>query len=185
MADKKRLLIDVDEVLADFHTPVLSVIHELLGKKLTPYDFDEWDMFASFTQEERNQIFARVSEPGFCLDFKPKPGAVEAIAEIRKTHHVTPVTRPFPSRTWAHDRMSWLYDHFGFKEPEIVTTAAKQLVYGDALLDDNPQHVIDWQATHPNGLGMLWHSPTTRKLTQHDHLRVKSWAEVIEKVKAL
>lgn len=182
---QKRLLVDVDEVLADFQTPVLAVIGELFGRHLTPHDFDTWDIFAAFTEDERKQIFLRVSEPGFCSSFKPKEGAVEAIEEIRKTHHVTPVTRPFPSRTWVHDRMLWLHDHFGFRESEIVNTAAKHLVYGDALLDDNPQHIGDWQATHPNGVGMLWHIPNTRNMTQFDHFRVKTWAEVIEKVKAL
>lgn len=182
---KKRLLVDVDEVLADFQTPVLAIVDELFGRKLTPHDFDTWDLFSIFTKEERDQIFARISVPGFCLQFQPKEGAVDAIRELRKTHHVTPVTRPFPSPTWVHDRMLWLYDHFDIKEPEIVNTAAKHLIQGDALLDDNPQHVLDWIETHPTGMGMLWHIPNTRNMTQYDYLRVHTWAEVIEKVQAL
>jgi 5'(3')-deoxyribonucleotidase len=179
---KKRLLVDVDEVLADFQTPVLDIVHRLYGRKLTPYDFDSWDLFAAFSKEERNEIFQHISVPGFCSTFLPKPGAVEAIAEIKKFADVTPVTRPFPSQTWVHDRMLWLYEHFGFREPEIVNTAAKHLVYGDAILDDNPQHVIEWQGTHPQGVGMLWHIPNTRNLTQYDHLRVRTWDEVVQKV---
>lgn len=182
---RRRLLVDVDEVLADFQTPIFVIVEELFGKKLTPYDFETWDMFSVFDPDERKAIFERVSQPGFCQQFVPKEGAVEAIAEIRTLVDVTPVTRPFPSQTWAHDRMLWLYDHFGFKEPEIIHTAAKHLVHGDALLDDNPQHVLDWQATHPNGVGMLWHLPNTRNLTEYDHFRVKTWSEVVEKVRAL
>lgn len=185
MAKKKRLLVDVDEVLCDFQTPVLGLLAQLFGRHMTPYDFDTWDIFATFSKEEKDVVFERVKEPGFCMKFRPKPGAVEAIAEIRKTHYVTPVTRPFPSPTWVHDRMLWLHEHFGFRESEIVNTAAKELVYGDAMLDDNPQHATDWLATHPEGLAMLWHIPNTRNMTQYDHLRVYTWDEVIKKVRAL
>lgn len=182
---RKRFLIDVDEVLSDFQTPVLKVVGELFGRHMTPYDFETWDLFSVFTKEERKALFEVIGRPGFCSTFEPKPGAVEAIQELRQIVDVHPVTRAFPSPTWHHDRTIWLMAMFGFPEPDIVSTASKHLVGGHGFLDDNPEHVEDWNAEYPNGQAMLWHIPNTRTLTQYDHFRVRSWEQVIERVKAL
>ena len=179
---RKRLLVDVDEVLADFQTPVLQLVLNLFGRKMTPYDFEDWDLFGAFEPKERTRLFEEIRKPGFCLQFEPKEGAVEAVEELRKFADVIPVTRPFPGPTWAHDRTTWLEDKFGFKEPDIISTASKQYIRGDAFLDDNPKHVVEWMAEHPEGVGMLWHIPNTRKLTEYDPLRVRTWDEVVHKV---
>lgn len=82
------------------------------------------------------------------------------------------------------ERTRWLGDHFGWHKNDIVHTGAKFLIRGDALIDDKPEHILTWMAEEPNGLGLFWHTPNTRKLG-NDHLRVHSWEEVIEKVKSI
>src|SRR5574338_1228455 len=100
---RKRLLLDVDEVLADFQSPTYDVIERLFGRRLTPFDYDVWDMFTLFTDEEKTVIFAEIEKPGFCRDLRPKEGSIEAVHELRKFVDVFPVTRHFTSPTWVHE----------------------------------------------------------------------------------
>jgi 5'(3')-deoxyribonucleotidase len=182
MARRKRLLIDVDEVLVDFQTPTFDIIHRLLGRRLRPEDYEVWDMFGLFTDEERTAIFTEIEQPGFCRALKPTPGARLAVEELRSLVDVFPVTSHFHSQTWVHERDASLKEHFGFTKREIVHTGAKFLVAGDYFLDDNPSHVEGWVAEHPDGCGMLWHIPNTRTLGFED-IRMHSWGGVIERIK--
>ncbi len=184
MTVRKRLLCDVDEVLADFQTPMCEARFDLYGRRAHPEDCEGWDCFSIMTDYERRGVFATICRPGWCAGLQPKPGAQDAIQELRGICDVYAVTSHFAGApTWVHERDAWLRDHFGFERRHIIHTSAKFMVKGDALLDDNPNHVRQWLAEHP-GLGMLWHIPNTRKLG-YDDIRVRSWAEVIERVGAL
>lgn len=183
---RKRFLVDVDEVLSDFHTPFFEVVLRVLGRTVTVEDFPEWDLFSIFTREERAALIVEVSKPGYCSDFPVLEGAKEAIEELRSFMHVVPITRPFDhSPTWVYDRSRWLSKHFGFKPTEVISTAAKYVAKGHVFLDDNVENVIGWQAEHPDGVGMLWHSHFTKAHTQHDGIRIYGWDEVIRKARSL
>jgi 5'(3')-deoxyribonucleotidase len=179
---RKRLLCDVDEVLVDFQRPALSILERLTGKKLTPDDYEVWDMFSLFTEEEKTLVREEISKPGFCRALPPVPGAAEGLLEARSLVDVFAVTSHFTSPTWVHERDAALIEDFGFKRGEIVHTSAKFLVKGDFLLDDRPKNVTEWKEHHPDGTAMLWHIPNTRKLGMDD-IRVRSWAEVLERIK--
>lgn len=183
--NQKRLIIDVDEILCNFQTPVLEIIYRLYGKKLSPYDFKEWDIFNTFSKAEQTAIFKEINKPGFCSALVPISGAIEAISILRQYVDIYPVSSPFPSPTWGHERYEWLQNHFGFERKKVVFTSAKYLIAGDAFLDDNPENVTSWLEEHPDKLGMLWHIPNTRKMTEYDYLRVNSWEKVIALVKNL
>src|ERR1700677_4537513 len=122
MGRRKRLLIDVDEVLADFKTPALGALERLCGRKLTADDYDVWDMFTVFSEDEKVKVYAEVGRPGFCRNLEPKLGALQAVHELRQMVDVFPVTSPFPSPTWVHERTEWLVSLFGFTRHEIVHT---------------------------------------------------------------
>jgi len=184
MPSRKRLLLDVDEVLAEFQVSTFQVVYRLFGRKLTPHDYDTWDIFSAFTAEEKRVLFEELEKPGFCQSISPTPGSHEAVRELRKIVDVYPVTFPFHSPTWVYERNVWLQDHYGFTKQEIVYTGSKFLVTGDALLDDNPSHVTAWMGEHPHGVGMLWHIPNTRNMGYGD-LRVHTWEEVLRRVEAL
>lgn len=185
MRRRKRMWVDADEVLFDFQTPVFEMHERLHGKKINQHSYpgDYWDMFLIFSDEERKAIFAECEKPGWCRSLKPLPGAVEAVQELRKHVDLFCVTSHFHSETWVYERDHALIDHFGFKKAEIVYTGAKFLIGADIMLDDKPEHVLAWQAEHPDGLAMLWPIPNTRNMPLDKH-RVKDWNDVIERVKA-
>lgn len=175
-----EILVDVDEVLADFQTPALRVIEEVTGRRYAPSDFKQWDIFSVLSKEELEAVFETLRKPGVAASLTPTPGSQEFIQELSELGTVVIVTSPFRSPTWVSERIQWLWDHFRIPHKRVVNTGAKHLVYGRALLDDNPDHVANWLARHPGELGMLWHIPNTRDL-EHPN-RMHTWAEVIDQV---
>ena len=92
------------------------------------------------------------------------------------------ITSPFyDSPTWVHERTCWVERHFGLGHDDITHTRAKGGVYGDILLDDKPQNVAVWKASHPGGLALQWHLPNTAGLPDAG-LRVHTWEEVLRLV---
>lgn len=183
MVARPRVLVDVDEVLADFQGPALDIMYDVTGRRYVPLDFEVWDIFSILSEEERQAVFERIEVPGFCSSIDPKEGAIEAIKEIQTFADVYPVTSPFHSLPWVVERTKWLGDFFGWKKSDVVFTSAKFLVGGDALIDDRPENVIKWSEHHPDGLPILWHLPNTRNMP-YDDIRATTWTEVIEKIKA-
>lgn len=183
--DLPTMLIDTDEVLGNFHAPVLLVMEKVTGRPQRISDFKTWDIFEGLTPQEQEAVFTQVQKPGFCTSIEPAPGAIDAVRELRQIVDLHVVTSPFKgASTWAHERSQWLEDFFGFTYDDITHTRAKYNVYGDALLDDRPSNVTRWAEKHPGGDAMLWHTPNTATL-HYDHLRVRSWGEVIERAKRL
>jgi 5'(3')-deoxyribonucleotidase len=180
---RRTLASDVDEVLADFQTPALQIMEKVTGRAYRPEDFVVWDIFSVLSEDEKREVFAEIERPGWCAALQPTEGAIEAVAELRTIVDVFPVTSPFHSPTWMYERTYWLGKHFGWKPGEVVHTGSKQVVLADGLLDDKPNHVVDWGNKHPGGLAMLKHIPNTRMMHEMDDRRVYTWAEVIEKAK--
>src|SRR5271154_958216 len=174
---RKRFLVDADEVLADFKTPLFQIASDLFGLTLRAEDCDVWDLFTLFTEEQRVEVCKVIDQPGWCSSMEPKPGAQAAITRIRDFMDVYCVTSHWPSPTWVHERDNWLIKLFGFSRKQIVHTSAKFLCKGDAFLDDHPDHVTSWLKEHPEGSGMLWHIPNTSKYPNVGHLRVHTWDE--------
>lgn len=181
MTHRKKIWVDVDEVLADFQGGVFEIVKSIFGRTLTPEDFDQWDMFNTFTPEDKALIFKECERPGFCANLTPLPGAAEGLMELRKYADVYALTSHFHSQTWVYERDQWLQKHMGFQRTEIIHTAAKHLVKTDACLDDKPDNVMKWHAAHPTGLAMLWPIGNTRNLPL-ERYRVKDWDDVVRRV---
>lgn len=181
MTTQKRFLTDVDEVLADFQGPALEVVAAVVGRRYQQSDFKEWDIFADLTKEEFKACQTVFEQPGWCASLPPLPGAVDAIQELRKTRTVFAVTSPMHTRNWVYERTEWLQDHFKFSRREIIFASTKHFIRGADYLDDNPHHIRDWKAEHPEGNAMLWDIPNTRTMGYDEH-RVRSWSDVFSRL---
>lgn len=137
------------------------------------------------TPEQHEAVLDEMGRPGVCYSLDLLPGAKEGIERLRHEGTVVAVTRPVLRPTWVYERTHWLIDHLGFTEFQVINTAAKHMVSGDALLDDNPENITGWTAHHPVGAGMMWALPNTEHMKEMDEHRVRTWADVLHRVKAL
>jgi 5'(3')-deoxyribonucleotidase len=178
-----RVLIDTDDVTADFVTPVSEILSNVLGRPWsckTDMQPGEWDMFWEITEGQKHAIFQTISDPAWHEDvLKPFPEAQEALPRLREVADVFNVTS---AMSWAPVREWWLKEHLGYDKDHMVFTKAKHIVSGDFFIDDNPALVQRWQRHNPYGVGMLWSGPNNAHLTGYDDIRVYGWDEVIERV---
>lgn len=185
---KPDFLLDVDQVLADFVTPAIEVMSQVLGRPWTLAEApaDEWDMFTVLTEEQKRSVDGIIDAPGWCSALKPLPGSQDAVAELQKRCNLFVVTDPgIGGRQWVHERNIWLRDLYGLDRKRFIYTASKFMVEGDFFLDDHPRHILSWQERHPRGVGMVWSTEHNRRLKGYDSRRVGSWEEVLRRVKAV
>lgn len=178
----RRFLVDVDDVLAELRPKVLRIVNKVSGIEHTPDDFSGWDYFSVLSEDQKKQAFEIMSEPGFCLSLQALPGAKEAIQELQGMVKVLAVTWPFHVE-WFNERYAWLDQEMGIPKEDVILTKAKYAVAGKWFLDDNLDNVLSWSAGNPCMNSMLWSTRATRDLG-YDRLRVHSWGEVIQRVKA-
>lgn len=154
------VLVDVDDVLADFYTSALRIVGEILGCDVTAGPRTTWDIIDAFgfTDAQTAAFKQAVGRSAFCASLVPYPGAREGIARLREIADVYAVTAPFHSLHWVSERDWWLAEHFGFTRKQIVHTDAKYLVTGDVFIDDKPDHIRRWAARH-TGAAVLWAQP--------------------------
>ena len=160
------ILLDADGVLFDFTTPYLAFANEVSGLNITLDTITSWEMEKLYPLEVQHRLHAKSRGVGFCEKLQPYPGAIKAVAALRKLGKVYCVTAPCLAPTWAYERTLALLEHFGFTPDEVVHTKAKHLVRGKLFVDDKTENVAAWAEANPGGIGVIWKSLTIKlKLT--------------------
>ncbi len=175
----KRILIDVDGVIAAYSEAFIEAYMKCGGNRVSPTDVTDWDFELCLPRckELSNYIRAYTHAPGFALELAPYPGAVKAVKRLMQVCEVVFVTQPLDSKTWAHDRAEWLRNHFG--PCTIVSTKHKHLVKGDVIVDDRGENVLEWLQSWPDGQGIVWAQPWNSESRLY---RTNDWADVLEAV---
>lgn len=181
----RRVLLDVDGVLADFVSAFLAMVARDTGIVATPADVTQFDIGASLglSKEQHSQVKRSIGAwTGMARKLEVYPGAIDGVKALREVAEVYIVTSPWNSNpTWTHDREWWLYEHFGIKHSHVTHTSAKYLCRGDFLVDDKVSAVEKWQAEHPGGVGVVWNTPHNQ-LESWAGARTNSWGELIAMV---
>ncbi len=130
-----RILLDVDNVLLDWVSPVLEGLkyhgHSFTVEQVTDFNVGKalgvpWELIDQITHEE-----------GWCLNIPLMPGSHAFVQELRRKGEVLVVTSPTKkSPHWLWERQCALKNHFGFEPGEICQWEKKHLIMGDVLIDD-------------------------------------------------
>lgn len=147
--------------MLDFAGGVLAFGNQHLPEpnRLRPADVTQWDLFALFRSDRVARITrAHCGTEAFWESLEPVPGAKEGVARLREDgHEVVVVTSPWEAcRGWEYIRRGALARHFQVGARDVVVTDRKELVTGDAFLDDKPEHVRAWMKRHPQGTARLF-----------------------------
>lgn len=148
---KQRVLIDVDDVAAQFRRGYLDTVFRLHGVRIAmDTTLKTWDIdhTLQLTQPQLNAVWREINSPGWAQRLEPMPGAVAAIEALASRHEVMFVTKPLRSSdTWESDRRKWVRKHFGVHLSECVhQTGKKYAVDGNWLIEDKPEHAEQWIA---------------------------------------
>lgn len=171
------VLLDVDGPLADFTGAYLDVVHSITGLRFEEHDVDRWSIAECpffveaaahqgiSVQQLRKAVEGYITSEGFCRSIRAKKEAVEAVREIvRMGAEVYVVTSPWhTSRTWMHERLHWVADHFPIPRNHIIQTGCKKRVHGDVFVDDKFSHVMEWSREWKDGTAILFDLPHSRQ----------------------
>lgn len=158
---RKRVLFDVDGVLANFCGSAAAVMSRVSGRTISHDDIRHWDVTKLLDDESHVKESKRLIESaGFCASIEPYPGSREAVREVAKVADVFFVTAPMHSnRHWIPERIEWLESNFGADPKDIVFTYRKFLVKGSLIVEDSGPNAESWLTHHPDGSAVLWDRP--------------------------
>ena len=176
-----KILLDMDGVIVDLLPEWLLHYRQVGGEPLTPKNFHTYNWE---DQVQNRKLFLQVLKSGGLFSSaQPMSGALVGLANLRKKHDVTLVTKVMGGSSRAFDaKIGWLWRFVRPQIPtaDIVFTGAKHLISGDVLVEDSPQNLVMWLAANPLGMGFLIDHPYNKHFGHIRVTRVSSLVEVGE-----
>jgi 5'(3')-deoxyribonucleotidase len=195
---KKRILIDVDDVICENH--FFELINEYLASVGEPVITD-WDVFDRADIEHAFHNDAKIVD-GFLDEYYPKfdsykntkplPGAVEAIKILNEKHDVYLVTSCIDvsrARLFARqftDKYFWILDHLSFLDPRrIIMVSKKHIFRADVIIDDRLGNLKGDYTTKILFGSFHNHGVQEKHLADAGAVRADGWTEVLSIIEEL
>jgi len=166
---KKRIAIDMDEVMANLMAKFLVTYEERYGKKLTKADYWGKKIYeVDGVYEMRKVIF----EKGYFADLPVMKDAQTVIKELQEHYDIFVVTAAQEFKFSFEDKYDWLQEHFPFIHwKNFVFCGDKSIIKADYLIDDHPHNLETFA-----GKGLLF--TASHNTTEERFTRLNNWQEV-------
>lgn len=159
------IIVDVDCTVADFVGGILRVAGETDRTAAK-----EFDWFTTAYGPEKAELIREALDDStaFWQNLPMIPNAMDGIKWLREQgHKIMWVTSPYEGKYgWESDRRVWLNEHLAiglFNEP-LLFVENKQVIEARAIIDDLRETVVNWEARHRSGLGIVFGSEMNRQL---------------------
>ena len=171
---KKRIAIDMDDVLADTNQKFIDLY---LAGEAPRYTIEELKL-ASFhellEEHEFNALFKRVYDKGFFRDIPVMEGAQEVVTRLAEQYEIFVATAAMEFPNSFNDKYEWLAEHFpAIHWRNIIFLGDKSVLNTDYLIDDLPRNLKTFQ-----GQGLLFTALHNRN--DEGFKRVNNWQEIGE-----
>lgn len=166
-----RILIDMDEVIADAHQQFVQwyerdygihVPHEkLLGTKLHQI----------VPEEHKAIVWGYVHTPGFFANLPVIDGSIEAVKKLNNSHEVYIVSAAMEFKHSLFEKYEWLDKYFPFIHwKRRIFCGDKSIIAGDVLIDDH-----DFNLSVFNGRKIMFTS--SHNIYDDRYQRMHHWNE--------
>lgn len=176
-----RILVDMDDVLADFDAEFLKRWRARHPEKMY-VPLEERKTFyvkESYPQDLQPLVSEIYLEPGFFREMMPVKGGVDAVKTMQQMGlEIFFCTSPlYVYKNCVLEKYEWVDHHFGSEwVNRIVLTRDKTLVKGDILIDDKP--VITGAESAPMWEHILYDRPYNRDVNRK-RLTWQNWKQVL------
>jgi 5'(3')-deoxyribonucleotidase len=179
-SQKLLILIDLDNTIVD----VNSALKKWAATKsdipidetrTTEYNVDLWHPTLKLSQA--------FEEPGFFLNLKPYPDALEAIIKLAKIHNVVICSSPNSHiyAASAQEKTQWIRENLPVldgKNTTLILCDDKTLIYADYLIDDNP-YILE-HGLNPNvSWKQVFYLQNYNKQYAYNNLYITNWTDLI------
>lgn len=166
---KKKILIDMDGVLADVYKPLMEQEYTLKGIRKSEQDLNGIEERIAFPNlssiVNSNHFFRHV--PIMC-------GSEEGLFYLNEKYDVRIVSSAMEFDNCLDDKHNWLKEHFSFIGwKQIILCGTKQGIEGDIMLDDHPKNL-----NYFNGKRYIFTQPHNIAVNDSTYIRVNNWSEI-------
>lgn len=168
--ERKRILIDMDNVMADLTASFIEWYKNATGVEVDRKELEGKPETAAFPQPELVKGFIRT--PGFFRTASVIAGSQEVIRELNAVYDVYIVSAAMEFPQSLIEKYEWLQEHFEFISwRQMILCGSKKPVTGDYMIDDYLMNL-----DHFSGTKLLFTSPHNAHIT--GYTRVNNWEEV-------
>jgi len=165
----KRILVDMDGVLADVYTRFFELYEKETGLKKTLEELTglkEGDAFP--------ELFRWVETPGFFRTIPVMPESQRVLKLLNETYEIIVISMATEFPVSLTDKQLWLNDNFPFISwKQIVFCGNKSLIPADLMIDDHFKNL-----DHFDGETLMFIQPHNKNNTSHCYKTVSSWADI-------
>lgn len=170
MSNKKRIALDMDEVIADVIPKFLDLYETEFGQRLTTNDFRGrkiYDTPAAY--KIRNHLF----DKGFFRDLPLMANSQEVVRWLHDYYDIYIITAATEFKNSLEDKYEWLEEHFSFIPwQRYIFCGDKSFMKADYMIDDKASHLAKF-----DGKGLLFSASHNVESTG-DFTRMNSWLEI-------
>ncbi len=166
---KKRIAVDMDEVIADVLPKFLDLYETAFGRRPAREEF--WGKKIYYL-DGADQLRERLFDKGFFADLPVMPGSREVIKDLMTDHEVFITTAAMEFRASLEDKYDWLQRHFPFIHwRNFVFCGDKSVIRADYMIDDHAANLETFA-----GEGLLY--TASHNIREHRFTRVDNWEEI-------
>lgn len=168
---RKKIAIDMDEVLADTLGAIIDGVNERANLGITVESLNGQKL-KHVIPEHDGLVTEILREPGFFRHLKVMPNAQEVVEKLNEHYDVYIATAAMDVPTSFHDKYEWLLEHFPFLDPQhFVFCGRKNIIKADYLIDDNPRQLAIFE-----GESIMY--TAVHNMNHHEYKRVNGWKDV-------
>ncbi len=165
----KRILVDMDGVLADVYTRFLELYEEETGNRRS---MDE--IIGIKEGEAFPEVFRWVETPGFFRNIPVIPDSQRVLKLLNENYEIIVVSMATEFPASLTDKQLWLNDHFPFISwKQVVFCGNKSLIPADLMIDDHFKNLDNF-----NGETIMFIQPHNINNKDQRHKTVSTWVEI-------
>lgn len=169
MKVKKRVAIDMDNVMADISGHMIELYYKATGVLLSKADLVGKDEFLAFP----DPVVARnlLNQPGFFSTPAVMADSQEIIRQLNQEYEVFIVSAAMEFPNSLIEKYQWLQDHFPFLNwTQFVFCGSKTVIQADYLVDDHLKNLDYFE-----GEKLLFTAPHNQLVNKYT--RLNNWKD--------
>lgn len=167
----KRLIIDMDDVLADATGQFINFYEKEFGIRVSRESLNHKDEMQRFP-DHHEAVYNFTFRKDFFRTMAVKESSQEVVKKLNLHYELFIVSSAMEFPNSLSEKLEWLAEHFPFLHwKQFVFCGSKTIVFGDYMIDDLPHNLEKF-----NGEKLMFTAPHNM---QHNHFkRVNNWKEV-------
>lgn len=171
---KKRVIIDMDHVMADITSQYIKWYKNATGVTIERDSLLGKQEDLAFPRPELIREF--LLEPGFFRTASVIANSQKVIKELNELFDVTIVSAAMEFPQSLIEKYEWLQEHFPFIGwQQIILCGSKKNICGDFMIDDHLKNL-----NYFKGEKLLFTATHNTEINQEGLTRVNNWMEVLQ-----